>query len=122
MIRLPPRSTRTYTLFPYTTLFRSVFVHDGSVVEVDQQEVTLVNNDILKSDVVMHNLALPQQLQGMQQFECHAVNVLWCPLNELFSERLKQCGERMLQCTMRIEELTWILSIGGCPHIVQRHL
>src|SRR3546814_9686431 len=24
MIRLPPRSTRTYTLFPYTTLFRSV--------------------------------------------------------------------------------------------------
>src|SRR3546814_18016901 len=24
MIRLPPRSTRTVTLFPYTTLFRSV--------------------------------------------------------------------------------------------------
>src|SRR3546814_17289349 len=23
MIRLPPRSTRTYTFFPYTTLFRS---------------------------------------------------------------------------------------------------
>src|SRR3546814_5397878 len=23
MLRLPPRSTRTYTLFPYTTLFRS---------------------------------------------------------------------------------------------------
>src|SRR3546814_16312992 len=28
MIRRPPRSTRTYTLFPYTTLFRS-FEHDG---------------------------------------------------------------------------------------------
>src|SRR3546814_17423774 len=25
MIRRPPRSTRTYTLFPYTTLFRSLF-------------------------------------------------------------------------------------------------
>src|SRR3546814_15957634 len=24
MIRQPPRSTRTYTLFPYTTLFRSI--------------------------------------------------------------------------------------------------
>src|SRR3546814_7702800 len=24
MIRLPPRSTLTYTLFPYTTLFRSI--------------------------------------------------------------------------------------------------
>src|SRR3546814_15072233 len=28
MIRRPPRSTRTDTLFPYTTLFRSVFVQD----------------------------------------------------------------------------------------------
>src|SRR3546814_9839051 len=27
MIRLPPRSTRTDTLFPYTTLFRSIEVH-----------------------------------------------------------------------------------------------
>src|SRR3546814_19892260 len=26
MIRLPPRSTRTDTLFPYTTLFRSVLI------------------------------------------------------------------------------------------------
>src|SRR3546814_5818453 len=27
MSRRPPRSTRTYTLFPYTTLFRSVVGH-----------------------------------------------------------------------------------------------
>src|SRR3546814_12860584 len=27
MIRRPPRSTRTYTLFPYTTLFRSAVLH-----------------------------------------------------------------------------------------------
>src|SRR3546814_5719411 len=33
MIRLPPRSTRTDTLFPYTTLFRS------HVVLVDVQQV-----------------------------------------------------------------------------------
>src|SRR3546814_20538735 len=26
MIRRPPRSTRTYTLFPYTTLFRSIIM------------------------------------------------------------------------------------------------
>src|SRR3546814_4544641 len=30
MIRRPPRSTRTDTLFPYTTLFRSVFVEVGN--------------------------------------------------------------------------------------------
>src|SRR3546814_8582650 len=29
MIRRPPRSTRTYTLFPYTTLFRSRFQGAG---------------------------------------------------------------------------------------------
>src|SRR3546814_5272537 len=31
MIRLPPRSTRTDTLFPYTTLFRSAEPLDGVV-------------------------------------------------------------------------------------------
>src|SRR3546814_2533584 len=30
MIRRPPRSTRTDTLFPYTTLFRSWFAHHKS--------------------------------------------------------------------------------------------
>src|SRR3546814_19799918 len=30
MIRRPPRSTRTVTLFPYTTLFRSCFYRIGS--------------------------------------------------------------------------------------------
>src|SRR3546814_8702006 len=29
MIRRPPRTTRTYTLFPYTTLCRSTQCHDG---------------------------------------------------------------------------------------------
>src|SRR3546814_8906617 len=33
MIRRPPRSTRTDTLFPYTTLFRSVVVEVGDVFE-----------------------------------------------------------------------------------------
>src|SRR3546814_1889101 len=34
MIRRPPRSTRTDTLFPYTTLFRSGLRHDEDVAEV----------------------------------------------------------------------------------------
>src|SRR3546814_7715527 len=32
MIRRPPRSTRTDTLFPYTTLFRSMSASTGSTV------------------------------------------------------------------------------------------
>src|SRR3546814_381373 len=35
MIRRPPRSTRTDTLFPYTTLFRSVELHATAGEELD---------------------------------------------------------------------------------------
>src|SRR3546814_7461992 len=35
MIRRPPRSTRTDTLFPYTTLFRSGFTLGGGLAYVD---------------------------------------------------------------------------------------
>src|SRR3546814_6160983 len=34
MIRRPPRSTRTDTLFPYTTLFRSTFTMLGNALDV----------------------------------------------------------------------------------------
>src|SRR3546814_8363584 len=37
MIRQPPRSTRTYTLFPYTTLFRSHTSDDPNVVLLIRQ-------------------------------------------------------------------------------------
>src|SRR3546814_5157156 len=39
MIRRPPRSTRTDTLFPYTTLFRSTLldVRSAGVVEADHR-------------------------------------------------------------------------------------
>src|SRR3546814_15489289 len=36
MLRRPPRSTRTDTLFPYTTLFRSIIVHLGEHLAVEQ--------------------------------------------------------------------------------------
>src|SRR3546814_17393818 len=52
IIRLPPRSTRTYTRFPYTTLFRSVAVRVAvahllravgvDVVRPDQLDVAVV--------------------------------------------------------------------------------
>src|SRR3546814_16047000 len=37
MIRRPPRSTRTDTLFPYTTLFRSFADKEALVVEATEQ-------------------------------------------------------------------------------------
>src|SRR3546814_4008974 len=38
MIRRPPRSTRTDTLFPYTTLFRSIADRDRHAVENRQRQ------------------------------------------------------------------------------------
>src|SRR3546814_1634993 len=42
MIRLPPRSTRTDTLFPYTTLFRSCRLEPRDRVGVAQRPVDVV--------------------------------------------------------------------------------
>src|SRR3546814_8939780 len=41
MIRRPPRSTRTYTLFPYTTLFRSPDRPAGAVDGADAEALQL---------------------------------------------------------------------------------
>src|SRR3546814_12699711 len=54
MIRRPPRSTRTDTLFPYTTLFRSIILYDNydsftyNLLHYLQQcgvEVSVIRND-----------------------------------------------------------------------------
>src|SRR3546814_19484770 len=42
MLRRPPRSTRTDTLFPYTTLFRSIAFGHGSLLAVQASEGTAV--------------------------------------------------------------------------------
>src|SRR3546814_1316452 len=48
MIRRPPRSTRTYTLFPYTTLFRSAVLAgcrpDYMPLLVAAMEIMLADN------------------------------------------------------------------------------
>src|SRR3546814_19486792 len=41
MIRRPPRSTRTHTLFPYTTLFRSELAPDVEPARADVGETLL---------------------------------------------------------------------------------
>src|SRR3546814_15108604 len=57
MIRRPPRSTRTDTLFPYTTLFRSAHDNRGAIVICEDGPI---DNYIrrLDSDGRLQNLAL----------------------------------------------------------------
>src|SRR3546814_5439252 len=62
MMRRPPRSTRTNTRFPYTTLFRSVNIKSPERAEADQilLEEILKNLDAMTGDdKVMLKLSLP---------------------------------------------------------------
>src|SRR3546814_4998469 len=42
MIRRPPRSTRTDTLFPYTTLFRSLGCQQSDLLAADEEGLVFV--------------------------------------------------------------------------------
>src|SRR3546814_10607479 len=52
MIRRPPRSTRTDTLFPYTTLFRSAFLHlyMRVLLRVHEDDAVLVEQPFVALD------------------------------------------------------------------------
>src|SRR3546814_7374923 len=61
MIRRPPRSTRTDTLFPYTTLFRSIFreghgARGRDVVTDIEPGLYPVNGDRAQLSQLLHNL------------------------------------------------------------------
>src|SRR3546814_20326590 len=48
MIRRPPRSTRTDTLFPYTTLFRSKTVEEEAVMADDHGAARIVFESVFQ--------------------------------------------------------------------------
>src|SRR3546814_10070302 len=54
MIRRPPRSTRTDTLFPYTTLFRSATAEDLPDASFAGQQETFLN--VVGIDDVLHKM------------------------------------------------------------------
>src|SRR3546814_7350940 len=53
MIRRPPRSTRTDTLFPYTTLFRSVLALGGAknhLIVMPDADLDMTATNVLRSE------------------------------------------------------------------------
>src|SRR3546814_7058845 len=67
MIRRPPRSTRTDTLFPYTTLFRSVALHARERVGVSRCAAQEFGGERLQI-VAMHSLEHLRQLRRPSGF------------------------------------------------------
>src|SRR3546814_1268312 len=55
MIRRPPRSTRTDTLFPYTTLFRSHLGAGPSRYDFDIVEALAAFHDVLENALIANH-------------------------------------------------------------------
>src|SRR3546814_4824621 len=73
MIRRPPRSTRTDTLFPYTTLFRSIAVGSGylgpqrTLGQLPAQELETRVVDAAPRVHAPHVVDDQRQLQGLER-------------------------------------------------------
>src|SRR3546814_19279774 len=73
MIRRPPRDTRTNTLFPYTTLFRSCDLTGHTVWALLKRRPWLLDDDPLHTQrlgvCVQHLLDIPQPLSDQARRE-----------------------------------------------------
>src|SRR3546814_20911072 len=63
MIRRPPRSTRTDTLFPYTTLFRSAFDQQALQATLEFAQVLHARDDFLAGIAALFETHATQRLQ-----------------------------------------------------------
>src|SRR3546814_1907918 len=85
MIRRPPRSTRTDTLFPYTTLFRSLYEDArrklARFTNVRADELVLCSGTTFAINLVAYSWALPRLKAGdailLTRMEHHANIVPW---------------------------------------------
>src|SRR3546814_16477338 len=59
MIRRPPRSTRTDTLFPYTTLFRSILQHLRHIESDPDVLNVLPDTKLIETICMIHDLGHP---------------------------------------------------------------
>src|SRR3546814_9817080 len=92
MIRRPPRSTRTDTLFPYTTLFRSAAVVAAQQAEV--AELVDVAADRLRRDVEV----VGERLDGDEATLAHQGDDLLLALVQLAARRPRQVGRAGGSC------------------------
>src|SRR3546814_3234411 len=78
MIRRPPRSTRTDTLFPYTTLFRSDVTHKILTSEARLKQIAAVNNKASKivGDILNEYVKGDMEHYGMTGGPVHDATVV----------------------------------------------
>src|SRR3546814_17267334 len=107
MIRRPPRSTRTDTLFPYTTLFRSPLVTGNSrkamvaSVEASLRRLKTDRIDIYWAHWPDHVTPSEEIVRGFEDL-ARAGKILYAGLSNFTAWRLAQigrasCRERVCQ-------------------------
>src|SRR3546814_2326784 len=74
MIRRPPRSTRTDTLFPYTTLFRSEALQLQTAVDTHARLVQALPD--MRVGLIHGKLATSEKQEVMQEFRAGRIDLL----------------------------------------------
>src|SRR3546814_4956911 len=117
MIRRPPRSTRTDTLFPYTTLFRSARSHGFPAVEFETARLLpaqVLNPDNMPDDAgyLDRRMQRPEQLFGRSEEHTSELQSLmrisyavFCLKTKKYTIATKHAGvileaQRTRQCTV----------------------
>src|SRR3546814_18775853 len=104
MIRRPPRSTRTDTLFPYTTLFRSLDHSDDIFSNAGGgfRDFTRIASsspqmwhDIMRANADAVGSLLDRQIDELQQIRRMMRDSRWDELKAVF-ERARTARERYL--------------------------
>src|SRR3546814_11099707 len=72
MIRRPPRSTRTDTLFPYTTLFRSLLLADLRCQSVDRHSWRQARGASPAHSARAPGVGAQRLLQPVREYSCRA--------------------------------------------------
>src|SRR3546814_13507820 len=76
MIRRPPRSTRTYTLRPYTTLYRSVLDAAKSAYEVSDLYLSIMNLTTTNLRTVRGSMDLDETLSKRDEINARLLHVV----------------------------------------------
>src|SRR3546814_12734365 len=100
MIRRPPRSTRTDTLFPYTTLFRSSRSYKcktGLLVPRHQQRIALAQRGVGFVGVRAHVVPELEGVGGLLDQHADAVDDLVCAGGAGPEIGRASCRERVCQ-------------------------
>src|SRR3546814_6624779 len=110
MIRRPPRSTRTDTLFPYTTLFRSIKFDDiNNEYQVGQQSAMWLTDDA--SSIQDVELAIAMDSQKAAQIADVAISTIWWSRESVQVAAMPRSEEHTseLQSLMRISYAVFCL-------------